>query len=390
MTARKYTLLIIAPSSTELDKIISILRSGDYQIIPVSGVQEAIKQIKQCKVDLVLHCLDFPDSKECHIMRQLRGKDPTIEIPVILISSINNEDIVSECLNYSYTDFIARPLRPKELLLRIRHQLSLLDAKRTIREQNRQLKKTMESRDKMYSIIAHDLRSPIGTIKMINAAIEQEKDKISDSGIRQKFEMINETTEEAFSLLENLLRWSRNKQGNTKVILEKFDISGVIREIFSLFTSIANAKNIQLHNQVLSGMMVRADEDMIKTVLRNLLSNAIKFTYPGGDVWISAQENEHQITIEVKDNGQGIKKEHQPGLLQADHHLTTHGTKNEKGSGLGLLLSKDFIKRNKGKIWFTSEEGTGTTFSFTVPKASRTGINGLPVPRTCAMPPRHQ
>lgn len=148
------------------------------------------------------------------------------------------------------SDFITKPFRPQELVTRVQHQLSLLRAERVIRRQNEKLKKSLEARDKLYSIIAHDLRAPIGTIKMINSSIEAQKAKIKDPQISKLFEMINETTEEAFNLLENLLRWTRNQNGKTKIYATLFNLTPVARQVVSLFSAIANAKEIELINRI--------------------------------------------------------------------------------------------------------------------------------------------
>ena len=182
--------------------------------------------------------------------------------------------------------------------------------------------------------------------------------------------MINETTEEAFNLLENLLRWTRNQNGKTKIYATLFNLTPVARQVVSLFSAIANAKEIELINRIEGKFDIFADEDMIKTVLRNLISNAIKFTYTGGQVELSLADSGDYWTIYVKDNGKGIPKDLQAHLLKSDEYITTYGTHNEKGSGLGLILCRDFIRMNKGKLHFCSQEGIGTTFYFTIPKAS--------------------
>ncbi len=201
---------------------------------------------------------------------------------------------------------------------------------------------------------------------MVNSSIENQIHKIKDPAIVKLFRIINETTEEAFNLLENLLRWTRNQSGKTKVYATTFNINIIIRQVISLFHTSASNKDITIHNHATEHITVYADEDMIKTVLRNLISNAIKFTYPGGQIDISATSLPECILISVKDNGKGISKKDQKKLLKPNEYITTYGTRNEKGSGLGLTLSQDFIKLNKGKLWFSSQEGIGTTFFFTL------------------------
>ena len=366
----QYTLLVITSSFRDPEKILKTLREADFMLLEASNQQEAIQRIRTTSPDLILLDIDKSVRQENTILQDFKTNKITGAIPVLLITSMTSENHIPECLNYDNIDFITKPFRPQELVIRVQHQLSLLRAERVIRRQNEKLKKSLEARDKLYSIIAHDLRAPIGTIKMINSSIEAQKAKIKDPQISKLFEMINETTEEAFNLLENLLRWTRNQNGKTKIYATLFNLTPVARQVVSLFSAIANAKEIELINRIEGKFDIFADEDMIKTVLRNLISNAIKFTYTGGQVELSLADSGDYWTIYVKDNGKGIPKDLQTHLLKSDEYITTYGTHNEKGSGLGLILCRDFIRMNKGKLHFCSQEGIGTTFYFTIPKAS--------------------
>ena len=366
----QYTLLVITSSFRDPEKILKTLREADFMLLEASNQQEAIQRIRTTSPDLILLDIDKSVRQENTILQDFKTNKITGAIQVLFINSMTSENHIPECLNYDNIDFITKPFRPQELVIRVQHQLSLLRAERVIRRQNEKLKKSLEARDKLYSIIAHDLRAPIGTIKMINSSIEAQKVKIKDPQISKLFEMINETTEEAFNLLENLLRWTRNQNGKTKIYATLFNLTPVARQVVSLFSAIANAKEIELINRIEGKFDIFADEDMIKTVLRNLISNAIKFTYTGGQVELSLADSGDCWTIYVKDNGKGIPKDLQTHLLKSDEYITTYGTHNEKGSGLGLILCRDFIRMNKGKLHFCSQEGIGTTFYFTIPKAS--------------------
>ncbi len=335
-----------------------------------SDEQDAIRQTMRKAPDMILLDTDELTQKDFSVILKLKKYKVIPNVPILFLTSIDNQAPVPEYLHYYNIDFITKPFRQKELLIRIKHQLLLSEALKTIRKQQKKLKQTMESRDKLYSIIAHDLRSPIGTIKMINAAIENKKDQLRDPEIRKLFEMISTTTEETFNLLENLLKWSNKQGGINQINTKVFNISVATRQVISLFTTVADIKKIILCNYVKGNIFVCADEDMIKTVLRNLISNAIKFTFSGGKIEISLSEDPNNIVISVKDNGRGIKKEYQEKLLKKSEHISLKGTQNESGNGLGLLLCKDFIKQNKGKLWFTSEEKNGSTFYFSVPKAA--------------------
>ncbi|MCC8173030.1 MAG: HAMP domain-containing histidine kinase [Odoribacter sp.] len=365
----KYKLLALIASKKDTNIISQIEEEGNYFLF--FGTNEADMQelASEHKPDLFIISPENVNSELCKYIKLLRQKTSFSNTPVIFISPFTEELLSMECLNYKFIDFISKPLKTTELLFRIKKQIALMEAEKALKKQTQRLKQTIDSRDKLYSIIAHDLRAPIGTVKMINSYIEENKEKIRNADMRKKFAMINETTENAFNLLENLLRWTRNQSGKTKFIPLQFDVSIAVREVLSLFTSIAQAKNITLHNAVTKSLKVYADEDMVKTVLRNLISNAIKYTYPGGKVEVSFTENKMNIILAVKDNRKGMSIEQQKNLLKKNEALGSSGTKNEKGSGLGLLLCRDFIKINNGKLRFTSMEGKGTTFYFTLPKS---------------------
>lgn len=365
----QYTLLVVTSSFEEPGKILEILREAAFRVIVAQDFDEIVHVAKLRQPDLLILNVKTSEEREGYAMirRMKRNKD-TRGISMLFVAAITEQTYIPDCLFYDNVDFISKPFRPKELVIRIQHQLSLIEAKKIIHSQNQKLQKTIESRDKLYSVIAHDLRAPIGTIKMITASLENDRNRMTDPHILKSFDMIHETSEEAYNLLENLLRWSRNQNGKTRVYPTTFDLSKAIHQVIVLFNAIAASKELKMNDHSMPGVVVYADEDMIRTVLRNLLSNAIKFSFPGGLIDISLSEMPDMIMVAVKDNGQGIKKELQSKLLKGNEYISTYGTHNEKGSGLGLMLCRDFVKMNKGKFWFSSQENKGTTFYFTVPR----------------------
>jgi len=364
----RYTLLLIRSLMRGPEKIAGILENAGFQVRMSDEPESPGTWPAEGGPDLILVDMEQADKQEIPVLRELRKRKTACPVPVLLITSGGSGQEWPDCLLYDHVDFIIRPFRPRELITRLQRQLLLLQAERTIRRQNEKLKKTLEARDKLYSVIAHDLRAPIGTIKMINASVERLKGRIGDPEVVRFFEMINETTEEAFNLLENLLRWSRTQNGRTRVYAGVFNLQVVIRQVLSLFATIARAKDITLENKAAPGVTVYADEDMIKTVLRNLISNAVKFTYPGGLVEVEAAAEGEVVRVTVRDNGKGISKEIRQRLLKPNEYITTYGTHNEKGSGIGLALCRDFVRLNKGEFGFRSQEGVGTEFYFTLPR----------------------
>jgi len=234
------------------------------------------------------------------------------------------------------------------------------------KEMEKQLQETIATRDKLFSIIAHDLRGPIASFLQLLEFVTGDGKNNEDMKANLLTEM-KTMSERTYHLLENLLNWAKCQQNNIKFMPSIFSINGVIIENIQLSTTIATQKNISLSLALDEEFFVFADHDMINFVIRNLLSNAIKFTSKGGDISVSALKKDKYIEVAVADNGVGIKKDIFENLFNPNIFNTTFGTNKEKGSGLGLILCKDFIERNGGKISAETVIGKGSVFNFTIP-----------------------
>ena len=366
---RHSSILLVSIPITEESTICYLLKKFELNLYQASSLTECTSITCRHKIHLIIIDLDSDTTNISQTISYFRTRPQTAQIPLLILTTPLNKTTIPPCLNYEDIDFILKPYSIQELSIRIQRQLQLYRSQHILRKQNIKLQETLEARDKLYAIIAHDLRAPIGTIKMLNSTLSTQKHKIKNNYILTLLKMIDETTEDAFNLLENLLGWTRTQNGKTKIYAKPFPINSIIHQTISLFQTLASNKEIGIIEHTTPQTVVYADEEMIKTVLRNLISNAIKFTYPGGKIDISITDLPQHILISVKDNGKGISSTEQKKLLKNNTYTTTYGTHNEKGSGLGLSLSKEFIKLNKGKLWFSSQEGIGTTFFFTLPHA---------------------
>lgn len=171
-----------------------------------------------------------------------------------------------------------------------------------------------------------------------------------------------------FSLLDNLLKWTKSQIGRLNVVYQDIDVQEVAEGVAEIFTMMAKMKDITIRLDSKGSAVVYADIDIVKTVLRNLMSNAIKFSPMGSEIVIQVEDKPEEVVVNVIDQGSGISPEDQQKLLRIDTHFSKFGTNNEEGSGLGLLLCQDFIAKNHGRFWFTSVVGEGSTFNFSVPK----------------------
>jgi PAS domain S-box-containing protein len=233
---------------------------------------------------------------------------------------------------------------------------------------NEELTLINAEKDKFFSIITHDLRGPFNSIMgftQLLAEIVNEKDSPE---IIEYSDIILKSSEKAMELLNNLMEWTRSQTGRMKYNPEYFELNVFLQPVLHLFDEIAAQKSILISKNLPVSAPVFADKAMIGTIFRNIISNAIKFTQQGGLVTISAEVSQINLTVAVKDNGIGIPKESVKRLFRIDQNFSTQGTSKESGTGLGLILCKEFVDKNKGKIWVESEEGKGSTFYFTIPR----------------------
>ncbi|MCX6185797.1 MAG: HAMP domain-containing sensor histidine kinase, partial [Bacteroidetes bacterium] len=228
-----------------------------------------------------------------------------------------------------------------------------------------ELEKNNTVKDKILNIIAHDLRAPIKTLNQVLNWVEED-DELTIIETKNYLKSINRNVENLNLTIENLLTWSKNELKGISSELTSFDVRLIINQVVELLRLQADTKEIKITNQVVDRYMVLADSNHIHLVLRNLISNAIKFSNPKGKIIVSAFQINNQLQICVSDFGIGISTEAQNKLFNLNEHFTTYGTANEKGTGLGLLLCKDYIEQNGGKLWVESELGKGTKVIFRI------------------------
>lgn len=240
-------------------------------------------------------------------------------------------------------------------------------ASQQLSKQNEKLQDANQTKEKFLSIIGHDLKNPFNSVLgLSNLVIDQWKSLDDEERFNISNE-INSSSQSLYELLDNLLIWSRTQTSKVKWVPIKFDLNENILQIYEIFKNQANFKNINVRLEISGVKNVFADPNMISTVIRNLLSNALKFTHEGGQIVLRSQSKADMVEFSISDNGKGILPEDLKRIFEDTGHQTTKGTSNETGSGLGLLLAKDFINRNKGLIWVESKPGKGSLFTFTLP-----------------------
>lgn len=333
------------------------------------------------------------DCNEAHAKRlnrtreELLGKSIFGELPPDLAKS--RRDAVSRCISTGecvygedfrfgrYIEYVVHPIfsENKEV-----EKVAVFATDATKRKQDEQILQENEKRlrelnatkDKFFSIIAHDLKSPFNSIIGFSSLLTRHVNEGDLEGIRRYATIIQDSSQQALDLLMNLLEWSRSQIGRMEFTPEEADISALISQSVGVLIGAAQQKQIAIHKQMPASLVAWADKAMINAILRNFISNAIKFTNPGGTIVISAEQTTEELQISVVDNGVGISKESIDKLFRIEETHSTLGTQREKGTGLGLLLCKEFVDKHGGRIWVESAVGEGSNFSFSIPRKKET------------------
>ncbi len=319
---------------------------------------------------------------------QLIGKNVDEVLPQGLASSIKNAikkaayENKSVSLNYETTtheekEYYNAKITPvndvnnqeQRFVSLVRNVTQRRKAEMVIKEQNEELQELNATKDKFFSIIAHDLKNPFNTILGFASQLLKKHADLDNDERERLIRLIFDSTKQNYSLLENLLMWSRMQSNRIPFRPEQVTIHELVKDNASLFSATASKKEIKIHLDLnkKENCRVKADREMINTVIRNLFSNAIKYTPSGGEIFVGCKKAGNEATeVFIKDTGIGIDEKIIPDLFRIDKTFSTPGTSQEQGTGLGLILVKDFVEKNNGKIHIESEKGKGTTFTITL------------------------
>jgi two-component system sensor histidine kinase/response regulator len=361
-----YKILIVDDVVSNVLLLKILLSNEKFQVCTANSGEACLEQTKVENPDLILLDVMMPGIDGFQTATKLKSAPETQNIPIIFLTALNNPSDLVHGFQVGGSDFLTKPFNKEELIVRVMHQIELVAAKRTIEKQNAELRATIANRDKMYSVIAHDLRSPMASIRMVlNLVVNAVTPEAVGPELWELLDKANKESEEVHDLLDNLLKWTKSQTGRLSVVTQDLDLNDIIPGVVDIFEMIAMTKRIQLKYIGMGSVVVRADNDMLKTVVRNFMSNAIKFSPEGSSVEIMVTTEGDFAKVSVHDHGVGIAPERIGSIFHKGE--TTYGTEGEEGSGLGLQLCADFARKNGGDVMVESELGKGSTFSLTLP-----------------------
>ena len=353
-------ILVVDDNTANLGVLFNYLDRSGLTVLVCQDAETAVELVKTERPDIVLLDVMLPGMSGFDACRLLKSDPEHAEIPVIFISALSDLDDKVEGFKAGGVDYITKPFQQEEVLARIRAHV-------TIRRQQERLEELNATKDRFFSIIAHDLRGSFGGILTAVDLIRRSLEQLTPELLNELADNLHHSAETTYRLLENLLEWARLQQNSTEYNPEHLEPAPVILEIIDVYRLAAEQKGIKLSTTVEADDEFVADRGMFAAVMRNLVNNALKFTHPGGSVDVSVSRLDGMLAFTVRDTGVGISPSDREKLFRVDKKITSVGTSGEKGTGLGLLLVKEYVKKNRGNVSVESNHGAGTTITVTFP-----------------------
>lgn len=358
---KAYNILIIDDFPNNIKVAANILQQEGYKLFFAKSGKKALAKMKSSRFDLILLDVMMPEMNGFEVCQRIRNDPDTKDIPIIFLTAKTDTKSIVKGFEVGAMDYVSKPFNGAELLARVKTHLALRRAQEELQELN-------ASKDKFFSILAHDLRGPLGTLHNLTQIIVENIKRYNKDRLIKVLMAQRDAAKNLLNLLENLLTWSRIQREMIECCPQYIGLEEIIARNIDLLTLNAQQKQVMLNNSVEEKTTVYADPNMIDTVIRNLLSNALKFTDSGGNIEISTTHTTQYVEISISDTGIGISEKLLPKLFRIDTLSYRPGTADEKGTGLGLILCKDLIEKNGGRIWIVSEIGKGSVFRFTLPR----------------------
>ncbi|MBN1780582.1 hybrid sensor histidine kinase/response regulator [bacterium] len=357
---KKRLVLIVDDVPRNLQVLGSALKNDRIEIAAALNGRQALSILEKAKPDLILLDVMMPEMDGFETMKYIKENPETTDIPVIFLTARTEIEDVVKGLELGAVDYITKPFNRVELLTRVHNHLELKYSRDALRDAN-------AAKDKFFSIISHDIRTPFAVIIGFAEYLAEHSKTMEKNRLLELSQDILSVSRQAHQLFENLLQWARSQAGRIEFKPEKVEFKRLVDENIQYIKNRANEKGIQLNVTIPENLTVYGDRNMLHTIFRNLTSNAVKFTRPGGNVRISAEPEKDSYIFCVEDTGVGMPDDIRKKLFRIDEHVSTAGTEQEEGSGLGLILVKEFVEKHGGSIWVESEPGKGSRFHIRMP-----------------------
>ncbi|MFW6212016.1 MAG: response regulator [Spirochaetota bacterium] len=360
-------ILIVDDNTNNLGVLYRYLDDVGFTVLVSQDGERAVHLAAHQQPDLILLDIMLPGIDGFETCRQIKANAETTDIPIIFISALTDVQDKVRGFQAGGVDYVTKPFNQEEVLARI-------NAHVTIKRQREELDALNDTKDRLFSVIGHDLRGPFMGLLGALELLRDSSNEMDSETTHELIENLYGSAEKTYHLLENLLEWSKSQQRLVEVTPHAVGLRSLVEENAQIFGAAARQKSVSVHIDIPPDIEVFADRDMISTVVRNLINNAIKFTASDGGVTVTAHRADELVVVVVEDTGIGIAAEEADRIFSMDGSFSKRGTEGETGSGLGLLLAKDYVVRNGGTIDVESEPGRGSRFRITLPAAPEESV----------------
>jgi signal transduction histidine kinase len=357
-TGRK---LLFIGDDKKTAKSLNVKLKDQFKLFSCLTENFSLIEIKEIKPDVILLSLNEDRSSNFMISNAIKTNYEFNYVPLIYLYDIKGKEDFKPVFKNGGVDFVHLPINFDELSVRIDYHIKAC-------KENIKLTEQISERDKLFSILSHDLRKPFASLMGITHLLSESAQFCTFEELRDLAKENYKTVTNTYHLLENLLEWCKVKCGHVEFKPANIDLNNLIMRVIAHLKDLAGKKNISIEFNTSAKSTVFADERMIYTVLKNLIENALKFSEADSKVIISKNDFSDKMTVMIEDHGIGIKKDELNKLFNISNPYSTKGTDGERGSGLGLILSKELIHKNLGELSFKSKSGAGSRFSFVLPK----------------------
>jgi len=356
------TILIADDEPLNIQLASKPLRRQGYRLLTAPDGKQALERLRSEQVDLALLDVMMPYMTGFEVCRALKQNPKTADIPVLFITARTDLDSILEGFEAGAVDYLAKPWQEAEFLARVQTHLRLRQAEQEAWALN-------ASKDKFISILAQELSGPFNGLKGVLKMLVEDFYRLEEAQRYEYLQLSYDSAESLHRLIQNLLIWANLHNDQAAFFPEEVDLGSLALDMVGQFQEEADQKRVQLQSHIPEGSFAKADPRMVQTVLGNLLTNGLMFTPEGGQVSLEAQLQGPWIQVTVWDTGIGIAPEDQKKLFRLDTQYKKKGTAGEMGTGMGLILCRELIEKNGGRIWLESEVGKGTRVSFTLPRS---------------------
>ncbi len=365
---KDFLILIVDDIAKNIQLLGKVLDNQGYGVVAVTQSGRVVPAARKHEPDLILLDIMMPGKSGYEVCEELKADQELSDIPIIFLTARSEEEDVIKGLNIGGSDYVTKPFNSGELLARIKTHLSLKKARDHVIEQQQELQQLTKTKEKLYSIIAHDLKGALFGISGLAEVLQSDLDEQNvDKQLTEHIDLIHQSAHSANQILENLLSWTRMQGGEMELDPTEFSLSSCIEDCIDLYQIQAKKKQVDLLFEAEDAMLY-GDQQMISTIFRNLISNAIKFSENGDRIFIEIDSNSEERKVMVKDEGLGMPEKVRQNIFNPQDRPKREGTEREKGTGLGLLLCKEFVEMHNGNISVESEPGEGTQFEVILPK----------------------